>query len=210
MEVEAIRIALGLGDFHLFGSSWGGLLAIEYAATRPHGLRSVTLSSPVVSVPVWCRDAESLKKALPREVQEVIAYHESQGYFDCPEYTSAVLEFWKRHVCRISPWPQELEASFAGFGVSPYREMWGPSEFTQTGNLKGHDATSRLSDIHAPTLWTCGRYDEARPDSTEHFHSLMQDSQFVVFEESSHMAHIEEQMAYLATLREFLGSVDGR
>jgi proline iminopeptidase len=32
-EVEQVRVALGLGpeNFYLYGQSWGGLLAVEYA-----------------------------------------------------------------------------------------------------------------------------------------------------------------------------------
>src|SRR2546430_14319623 len=30
-EVEQVRSALGLDDFYLYGHSWGGMLAIEYA-----------------------------------------------------------------------------------------------------------------------------------------------------------------------------------
>ncbi|HEY0253883.1 MAG TPA: alpha/beta fold hydrolase, partial [Kofleriaceae bacterium] len=30
-EVEQVRVALGLDHFYLFGHSWGGILAIEYA-----------------------------------------------------------------------------------------------------------------------------------------------------------------------------------
>ena len=32
-EVEEVRCALGLDQFYLFGSSWGGFLSIEYALT---------------------------------------------------------------------------------------------------------------------------------------------------------------------------------
>ena len=38
-EVEQVRTALGLGpdDFVLYGQSWGGVLAIEYALAHPRG-----------------------------------------------------------------------------------------------------------------------------------------------------------------------------
>lgn len=208
-EVAAVREALGLPEFHLFGSSWGGLLALEYALTQPSGLLSLVLSSPLVSVPRWVEDTAELKAQLPEEDRRVIDDHERDGYVDCPEYTAAVLTFWKRHVCRMNPWPDGLERAFRGFGLGPYRTMWGPSEFTQTGNLKGADPSARLGEISVPALWSCGRYDEARPSSTEHFQSLMPRSEFVVFEESSHTPHFEEPALYLETVRRFLSRVDG-
>ncbi|MDQ3865695.1 MAG: proline iminopeptidase-family hydrolase [Actinomycetota bacterium] len=208
-EVDAVRSELGLSRFHLLGSSWGGLLAIEYAFGRPEGLQSLVLASPLVSVPRWVEDAGRLKAALPGEVEEAIDRHEESGFLDCPEYIAATLVFWKRHVCRVDPWPDELERAFAGFGVEPYRTMWGPSEFTQTGNLRGRDASRGLGALGAPVLWTCGRHDEATPESTEHFHSLTPRSTFVVFEKSSHTPHLEEREPYIETVRSFLRAVDG-
>ena len=141
-------------------------------------------------------------------MRATIDWHEERGFVDCPEYTAATLVFWKRHVCRLERWPDELERSFAGFNVSPYRTMWGPSEFTQTGNLKGRDPSGRLHELGVPVLWSCGRHDEARPKSTEHFHTLTPRSEFLVFEQSSHSSHLEERELYLRTLRDFLGRIE--
>jgi len=207
-ELGAVRRALELDTFHLFGSSWGGLLAIEYALLRPPGLASLVLSSPLVSVPHWTRDAAVLKASLPDDVRKVIDAHEESGHVDCPEYAAAVLVFMKKHVCRLEPWPEELEDAYAGVGIEPYRTMWGPSEFTQTGNLSSCDPSQRLGEIEVPVLWSCGRYDEAVPASTEHFASLTPLSEFVVFENSSHMAHLEERELYLQTIGSFLERVD--
>jgi proline-specific peptidase len=207
-EVECVRRELGLDAFHLFGNSWGALLAIEYALTRPNGLRGLVLSSPLVSVPDWVVDAAELKAQLPDDVRATIDRHEASGYIDCLEYSAAILVFWKRFVCRLDPWPDELERAFAGFGVGVYRTMWGPSEFTQTGNLRDCDPSPRLHELELPVLWTCGRHDEARPASTERFASMTPQGRFVVFEESAHLAHLEEREAYVEVLGGFLREVD--
>ena len=39
-ELSAVRDALGLDRVHLFGHSWGGWLALEYALGRPSGLQT--------------------------------------------------------------------------------------------------------------------------------------------------------------------------
>ena len=50
-EVAAVREELGLDQVHLFGNSWGGMLAMEYALTHPDGLASLILASAPASVP---------------------------------------------------------------------------------------------------------------------------------------------------------------
>ena len=44
-ELRTVREALGLERLLLFGSSWGGMLALEYALTRPEGLIALVLNS---------------------------------------------------------------------------------------------------------------------------------------------------------------------
>lgn len=207
-EVAAVRAELGLARLHLLGQSWGGLLALEYALTQPSGLVSVTFASPVISVPRWIDDAHRLLAAMPADVQDVIKRHEAAGFTDCLEYSAASLAYWKRHVCRLDPWPDSLERAFSGFGGDVYHTMWGPSEFTCTGNLNGYDPADRLPELDMPVLWTCGRHDEATPESMATFQQAIPESRLVVFEDSSHTAHLEEREAFMTALRSFLREVD--
>jgi pimeloyl-ACP methyl ester carboxylesterase len=71
-----------------------------------------------------------------------------------------ILGFYRKHVCRLDPWPAGLERSFAEAGYQVYNTMNGPSEFTVTGTLKTWDIMDRLPEIRIPTLLVGGRYDE--------------------------------------------------
>jgi proline iminopeptidase len=86
--------------------------------------------------------------------------------------------------------------------------MWGPTEFFVTGNLSNYDRTSRLSELDVPTLFTCGRYDEATPDTTAWYQSLLRGSEMVVFENSSHMSQLEEKEHYLEVVKQFLDNAE--
>lgn len=86
--------------------------------------------------------------------------------------------------------------------------MWGLSEFTVLGNLKEFDCTPQLKEIACPALYTCGRFDEAIPESTEYYSRLRPDAGFHVFENSAHMPYVEEPEEYLRVVEEFLHSVD--
>jgi proline iminopeptidase len=142
------------------------------------------------------------------EVQNVISRHEASGYTSCPEYQAAILTYYRRHVCRLDPWPDEVERAFAGAGMPVYESMWGPSEWTVTGTLRDFDRSARLRELHLPALFTCGRHDEATPETVEFYRSRLPGSRLVVFEHSSHMAHLEERQRYLAEVGGFLRTVE--
>jgi proline iminopeptidase len=209
-EVDAVRQALGLERMHLFGNSWGGWLATQYVLDRQPDLMSLTISSSPPSVARAVDYMNELRRRLPADVQSVLDDHEARGVFNCPEYTAAVMVFYKRHLCRLERWPEGVEYALGeGFGGGPYLTMWGPSEFGPvTGNLRGWDITNRLSELRVPTLLTVGRYDEMSPAHMQEMHERMPNADLVVFEQSSHMAFVEEREAYIGTLRRFLHHVE--
>jgi proline-specific peptidase len=209
-EVGAVRDALGLDDIHLFGSSWGGMLAMEYALTKPAGLASLILSSSPPSIPVWAEEANRLRHELPADVQRVLDEHEAAGTIDSPEYEEATMEFYKRHVCRLEPWPDYVIRSFAGLQEHPdvYMTMQGPNEFVITGTLKDWDITDRLGEITAPTLITAGEHDEFTPRQAEALNRGIPGSELVIFEECSHMQFAEEPERYRELVAGFLDRVE--
>src|SRR5262245_27055353 len=95
-------------------------------------------------------------------------------------------------------------------GELVYRYMWGPSEFTSTGTLKNFDATEWLKGITVPTLFMAGEFDEATPQSTEMFSKLVPNAQFKMIPGSGHLSQSDNPEFLLATVREFLRSVDGK
>ncbi|WP_210366666.1 proline iminopeptidase-family hydrolase [Bacillus sp. REN3] len=207
-ELGQVRAALGLGNVHLLGHSWGTTLAASYVLENPEGVKSVVFSSPCLSAPLWEQDQKRNIKKLPQDIQETILRCEAEGTTDSEEFKRAIKVFSKEFVFRgeMDPkWRQE-GASYRNPVV--YETMWGPSEFTVQGNLKTFDCTDRLNEIVCPTLYACGRYDEATPETTKYYSSLTQGSSFYVFENSAHMAYIEEPEEYLSAVGGFLRKVD--
>jgi proline-specific peptidase len=208
-ELATVRAALGLTRLHVFGNSWGGWLALQYALDRKPRLDSLILSSSPPSVPRWISDCAELRAALGEDVRDVLTRHEASGYFACPEYQWAITQFYRRHLCRADPWPDCLERTFAAMGADVYESMWGPSEFGPvTGRLQNWDVTDRLGEIRLPTLITGGRHDEARPAHLAILAEGIADSELVIFENSSHTAFIEEQASYLSVVDDFLARTD--
>jgi len=211
-EVGVVRRVLGLPRIHLLGQSWGGMLAMEYAVTRPPGLVSLTVASSPASMRQWVEEANRLRSELPPDVQDALLSHEAAGTTQDPAYQEAMLVYYRRHVCRVDPWPDCLNRTFAQLAADPevYHTMNGPSEFHVIGTLKDWTIVDRLGAIRAPTLVTSGRYDEATPAIAETVHRGIGGSEWVVFEQSSHTAHIEEAERYCAVLDRFLSRVEQR
>jgi proline-specific peptidase len=209
-ELGVVREALGLDRTHIFGSSWGGMLAMEYALTQPSGVASLTLSSSPASIPLWEQETGRLRRELPAEVQRVLDEHEAAGTADSPEYEEAMMEFYKRHVIRVDPMPPGVARTFAAIAENPgvYMHMQGPNEFVIVGTLKDWDIRDRLGEIDVPTLVTSGRHDECTPMQAEIVHRGIPGSEWVVFENSSHMQFAEEPDRYLEVLDDFLTRVE--
>ena len=206
-EVGIIRQELGLERVHILGQSWGGMLAIEYALRQPSGLISLILSNTTSSIPMWVAEANRLRAELPPEVNATLLRHEMEGTTADLEYSQAMEVFYLRHVCRVSPMPEFVQRTFDNMGFV-YNYMNGPSEFHVIGVIKDWDRTDRLSEIHIPTLILSGRYDESTPMINEVLHRGIADSEWVIFENSSHLSHVEEPELYIQTVRAFLNPVE--
>ena len=209
-EVDVVRQALGLDVIHLLGQSWGGMLGMEYALTQPAGLASLTVASSPASMIHWVAEANRLRADLPPDVQRTLLAHEAAGTTDDPAYAAAMEVFYHRHVCRLDPYPDYVQRTFDQLERNPevYHTMNGPSEFHVVGTLKEWDIVDRLGEIRVPTLVTSGRFDEATPEIAGTVHRGISGSEWVIFEQSSHMAHAEEAARYRQVLDDFLSRVE--
>ena len=113
--------------FDLYGQSWGGMLAAKYAALRPKGLRKLVLAGAAASVELMLVGANRLRKGLPQDVQEILERCKREGKFESEEYERACLVFYKRHLCRLDPWPKGIEIALGHLKDDPtvYQTMWG-------------------------------------------------------------------------------------
>ena len=210
-ELDTLLAHLGIaGGYHLLGQSWGGMLGAEHAIRRPAGLRGLVIANSPPSMELWVREANRLRANLPAEIQAALLKHEAAGTTSDPEYEAATQAFYARHVCRVQPWPEEVQASFAGIAADPtvYHTMNGPSEFHCVGSLRSWNIIDQLKHIRADTLLISGRHDEATAAVVRPFADRIPRNRWVIFENSSHMPHVEETAACLATIRTFLETND--
>ena len=202
-EIDLVRDALGLDHVVLLGQSWGGMLSIEYALQEPAGLKAIILSNTTPSARLLAEASSALLQALPASTLETIAKHEAAGTTNQPEYLQAMGQFYGRHVVRLHPMPDFVQYSFDHMGQA-YGVMWGPNEFTLTGNLQTWDRRNDLHRIHCPVLLICGEHDECTPAIHRLMHEHIPHASLHVLKGCSHLSHVEQPELYMQHVRDFL------
>ncbi|OBF20607.1 proline iminopeptidase [Mycobacterium kubicae] len=207
-EMDAVVRGLGLHRFHLFGNSWGGMLAQQYVLDVPSTAVSFTISNSTASLPLFAENVARLKLELDAATQAAIDRHEAAGTTHSGEYQAAIQTWNETYLCRKRPWPAELQDAFRNMGIEIFETMFGPSDFRITGTVRDWDVVARLSEIMIPTLLLAGRYDECSPEEMRDMQQRIAGSRFELFESSSHMPFIEEPDRFDRVMREFLRGHD--
>lgn len=201
--LEMAMKTLGSNGYHIFAHSFGATIAVsQILHTKLDGLVSLILSSPSLSVHRLRDDLSRCISLLPQSVGDTLKseLHElPSGRFE-----EAAMAFNKSFFCRTDPWPDCLYKTFEKFNKSMFDYMVGPSLFHITGTLSELDLTGRLGELAMPTLLTCGVYDQNTPETVKYYHGKIRDSEMAVFNESSHMPHLEQKDEYLHYIRDFL------
>ncbi|MCD5996620.1 proline iminopeptidase-family hydrolase [Pseudomonas sp. CDFA 602] len=211
-ELDNLLVHLGIADnYALLGQSWGGMLASEHAVLRPSGLKALIVANSPADMHTWVSEANRLRGLLPQAVQGTLLKHEQAGTLDHPDYVAASRLFYDRHVCRVTPWPAEVKRTFDQIDADPtvYHSMNGPTEFHVIGTMKDWTIVDRLSAIEVPALVISGRYDEATPLVVKPYLENIPNVEWSLFEESSHMPHVEERMACMGKVASFLDETTG-
>ena len=204
LEIDDIRESLNLQRLAIYGNSWGGTVAAAYAAQDNTGLEKLVLSSPLLNTERWLADNKIHRENLPPDVQSVMDRCEKEGQEGSKEYQDAVDVFYKRHFCRVNPWPDYVMDTMNGINESCYVGMWGPNEFTCNGLLRQYDGLKELESIRVPTLVTCGEFDESTPESCKAAVSLIPNAHYAEFDNASHLTFVDSREKYIKTLREFI------
>ncbi len=196
--------------YHLLGQSWGGMLAMQWATTERPGLLSAIVADSPSSMITWNAEAQRLRSLLPKETQAVLDVHEREGTTDSPQYKAATLEFYRRHVCQLDPWPLDFQDSMRHCDEDPtvYSTMIGPTEFHIVGSLSDWDIDRQLHQISVPTLILHGEEDEATDLVVDASRRLIPRAQYVKIAGTSHTPHLEKPEETLRIFSRFLARHD--
>jgi proline iminopeptidase len=211
-EVEQVRRALSLDrdNFVLYGQSWGGLLAMEYALAHQEHLRGLVISNMMASVPAYNEYAERV--LMPRMDQAVLAeikQLEANGDTENPRYMDLLMEHhYVHHVLRMpsDEWPEPVQRGFAHTNRAIYVPMQGPSELGIAANAKlAHwDRVQQLASIDVPALVIGAQHDTMDPAHMEMMAGRLPQGRYLHCPDGSHLAMYDDQQRYFAGLTDFL------
>jgi len=218
-DVEAVRVALGLGKIDLLGHSCGGVLAEAYALKYQKNLRHLILNSTFASTSEMNAVLAREKAAMPVDKLARLNELEAAGLYG------------KGAKWEHGRYPAEYETLAWGDGYFPflygarpdasydpatgnaptnwelYREMWGSDgEFVIDGNLKSVEWVGRLNTIHVATLIVVGDHDECDPSLSKEMHEKIAGSELVILPNSGHMNFIDQPELWQTAVRGFLAN----
>ncbi len=213
-EVEQVRKALGLDheNFFLYGQSWGGLLALEYAFKYQKNLKALIISNMMASIPKYNEYAENiLMPAMDQGALKEIKDYEAAGDYENPRYMELLIKHhYIHHVVRMpfEEWPDPLNRTFKHINPDIYIPMQGPSELGAAGKLNNWDRTADLTKIEVPCLVIGATHDTMDPEHLKWMAGKMQKGQYLHCPNGSHMTLYDDQQFYFQGLTGFIKNVN--
>lgn len=213
-EVEEVRQGLGLDstNFYLLGSSWGGILAMEYAFKYQKNLKGLIISNMMSSAPAYGKYADEVlaKQMDPKVLAEVRAI-EAKKDFANPRYMELLLpNFYTQHLCRfpVENWPEPVNRSFKHMNQSIYVLMQGPSEFGISGRLEKWDRSRDLGMLTIPTLTIGAEHDTMDTAHMKWMATQVKQGRHLYCPNGSHLSMWDDQEHYFPGLIQFVRDVD--
>ena len=208
-EVDQVRKAIGgtKENFCLFGHSWGGMLAMEYALAHQDQLKCLVISNMMASIPAYNKYAvEVLEPKMDQAVLKQILDIEKAGKTEKPGYMALLMPNWyEQHILRRpgADWPEPVNRAGEGLNRRFYVTMQGPSEMGASGRLVNWDRFGDLKKIEVPTLVVSGKYDTMDPAHMAAMAKQLPKGELAATN-GGHMAFYDDQATYFAKLTAFL------
>jgi len=195
-DLEALRAHLGFEKMDLLGGSWGGYLAMAYAARHPDRIVHLVLvdsAAPKIQDTVFL-----FKNIFPETVEKEDGFAFGAELGDA----KAIDADMQIYLGMIVFSPEMREKLLARSSAMVYRQAVNKAVWA---DLQRFDLNPELPRFRFPTLVVTGRYDfNVAPSVAWAIHKAIPKSEFAVFEKSGHLPFYEEPDAFLARLEAFL------
>jgi len=215
-DLENLRLKLGYDKIHVFGHSYGGMVAARYATHYPSHLSRLVLCNTFHSAGGWQNNIDNcnrhIQESFPEAWKQLMSMRRSQKsstsewrrvYDPCIEtlywYSVAKMKKHQKHY-------EEIRTEYDAFADTVYYAIIGNDpDFEVSGAMKELDLRDDLKKINTPTLVLGGRGDKiATAKQAAEIQELIPNSKLHIFEESGHLPFIEENKAFVRLVSKFL------
>lgn len=195
-DLDAIRRTLALERIAVLGDSYGGMIAMAYAAAHPeHVARLILSDSPG---PSWKEMVHLLPQVFPDREEQAAA--EAKKLAADP--AAAAQAGLVNHMRMMFYSPERRDAYVTHMGDLGFVPAVGAAVQKATTDL---DLTAKLAGFKFPTLVITGRYDmNVAPLTAWRLAHSIPGAQLVFFEKSGHLPAYEEPEKYTEVLKTFL------
>jgi proline iminopeptidase len=213
-EVEQVRKAIGAdsSNFYVLGNSWGGILSMEYALKHQQHMKGLIVANMVASIPDYNVYAKNVlaPQMDPKVFAELMAIEKRGGYLE-PRYTELLMSnFYNKHICRLSEWPEPANRSFKHMNYEIYKMMQGPSEFGASGRLANWDIKAQLKNITVPTLMIGAKHDTMDPAAMEAQSKMVKNGSYLYCPNGSHLSMWDDQQVFMNGVIDWIKKVDDK
>lgn len=200
-DLDALRAHLGFDKIDLLGHSWGGFLAMAYAARFPQHISHLAIVDS--AAPKWSDTLFLFNDVYPDVTAKEDSYHftANLGEKDSAAAREADTELYESMLF-YSP---EHRDEFL-------RKMANDKEYYEVNRAVNRDVSRfdlnpELIKFRFPTIVMCGRFDmNVAPVIAYKIHLAILDSKFVVFDRSGHLPFFEEPERFVQVLNDFLSA----
>lgn len=209
-EIDEVRRAWGLENFYLYGQSWGGMLAMEYATRYGNHLKGLIDSNMVDNMHDYETYVNKLRDSMAPQDVAYMKKVESENNTEDPHYNELVMKLYQSCICRLKPWPDAVNRAFDHINEQVYVTLQGPTEFTITGSLKTWSIRDRLKNIQTPTLLLGGKYDSMNPNVIKDMANRLPNAAAHICPKGSHFSIWDDSQDYFEAIDSFLKQVENK
>lgn len=200
-DLDALRAHLGFDKIDLLGHSWGGVLAMAYAARFPQHiihLAIVDSGAPRVSDTLFLFD-DVYPDVTAKE--NSYSFTSELGEKDSEAAREAATDLYESMLFYSPEHRDEFLKAMAN--DKEYYEV----NHAVNSDVERYDLNPEIIKFRFPTIVMCGRFDmNVAPVVAYKIHKAIPGSKFVVFEKSGHLPFFEEPEKFVQTLNDFLSS----
>ena len=199
MDLEAIRIALGLEQWGFAGHSTGGMLGLVYAILFQDSISKLMIGGAAASRRYMEHEGSMYcpKNPLNRRLKEIFAILDSpSATFE--EKKTANQEWTDMSLYHPSKRDEYFNKPSSG------RVVWKRLDYYSYKELPNFDIKENLALITTPTIVYGGRYDTQCPFVfSEEIYEGIRNARLFVFEESNHVPYLEEKEKFASMIEDF-------